>query len=104
VADSLLVTADSVAMVSDAVATGKPIGLIPVRPTFGGRLMMSLMERLRPGRRMHPRDLRFFWEALNNEGLVGTVAEPRGGRVPDLNRIVATRVRAVLNAGSGASR
>src|SRR5206468_10978511 len=100
----IFATADSVAIVSDAIATGKPVGLIPVRPTFGGRLMMSLTERVRPGRRMHPRDLRFFWEALDNDGLIGTVAEPRGGRVPDLNRIVATRVKAVLNAGSGASR
>jgi hypothetical protein len=103
-ADSLFVTADSVAMVSDALATGKPVGLIPVRPTVGGRLTMSLLDRLRPGHRVPPRDLRYFWEALENDGLVGTVDAPRSGGAPSVNRTVARRVKALLSAGSGASR
>ena len=103
-ADQLFVTADSVSMVSDAIATGKPVGLIPVRPTLGGRLAIGALERLRPGARIVPHDLRHFWETLVADQLVGTVGEPRGGGAPDLNRAVAERVRALLNGESGASR
>lgn len=103
-ADSLFVTADSVAMVSDAIATGRPVGLIPVRPTVAGRLTMSLLDRLQPGRRVPPRDLRYFWEALANDGLVGTVDAPRSRGAPNVNQIAAKRVEALLSDGSGASR
>ena len=30
---------------------------------------MSVMDRLRPGRRLYPRDLRFFWAALKEQWL-----------------------------------
>lgn len=103
-ANSLFVTADSVAMVSDAIATGKPVGLIPVKATFCGRLAMGLFDRLRPGRRVHPRDLRFFWNALDDGELVGTVGKPRRSHGADVNRAVAERVKAILNAGSDASQ
>jgi mitochondrial fission protein ELM1 len=103
-ADSLFVTADSVAMVSDAIATGKPVGLISLRPTLGGQLAMSLFNRLRRGRRMLPRDLRYFWDELLTNGFAGTVSEPRHGLAPNVNRIAAERARVVLNAGNGASR
>jgi mitochondrial fission protein ELM1 len=102
--DSFFVTADSVAMVSDAIATGKPVGLIPVKATFGGRLTMGLLDRLRPGRRVHPRDLRFFWNALDDGDLVGTVGNPRRSDGANVNRAVAERVKAILNAENGASR
>jgi len=95
-ADSIFVTADSVAMVSDAIASGKPVGLIPIEPTLGGRLVMAVSDRLRPGKRMYPRDLRFFWRSLVEQGLAGTVDEPVRGQPPDLNRLVAERARAVL--------
>ena len=36
-ADEQFVTADSVSMISEAVVTGKPIGLIPVEPDARGR-------------------------------------------------------------------
>jgi mitochondrial fission protein ELM1 len=103
-ADSLFVTADSVAMVSDAIATGEPVGLIPVKATLCGQLIMDLFDRLRPGRPLHPRDLRFFWKALDDGELVGTVGEPRLSHGADVNRVVAERVKAIVNAGSGASR
>jgi hypothetical protein len=102
-ADSLFVTADSVAMVSDAIATGKPVGVIPVRPTVGGRLAMSLLDRLRPGQRIPPRDLRHFWKALDDSDLAGTVEEPHHGDAMNVNEVVARRVKAILNGGSGAS-
>jgi len=72
-ADEIFVTADSVAMVADAVATGKPVGLVPIAKTALGAVATALADRLRPGHRLYPRDLRFFWAALKKEGLRGTL-------------------------------
>lgn len=96
-ADSIAVTADSVAMISDAIATAKPVGLVPVRSTAMGKLMMWLMARVRPDRRVHPRDLRFFWRSLREGGLVGSLSEPTCGPIADLNSLVAARAKARLN-------
>jgi mitochondrial fission protein ELM1 len=93
-ADQLFVTADSVAMVSDAIATGKPVGLIPIEPTLAGRAYMAVLPR---GTRMRPRDLRFIWKALADQQLVGTMDEPPSGSPPDINAMVADRVRALLS-------
>ena len=98
-ADTIFVTADSVAMVSDAILTGKPVGLLPIRPTVLGRAYMRLSDRLRPGKRVFPRDLRYFWAALDERRLVGTLEQPRNGMVPDLAAMVAERVRGLLQAG-----
>jgi mitochondrial fission protein ELM1 len=100
-ADTIAVTADSVAMISDAVVTKKPVRLIPVRATLGGRILMRLMDQVRPGQHIQPRDLRFFWKALEEEHFVG----PRDNRsaVPDLAGLVADRVTAIL-AGHRALR
>lgn len=95
-ADTILVTADSVAMVSDAILAGKPVGLLPIRPTVLGRAYMGLADRLWPGKRIFPRDLRHFWAALDKSALVGTLEQPRGGQVPDLAAMVAERVRNLL--------
>jgi uncharacterized protein len=96
-ADSITVTADSVAMISDAIMTGKPVGIVPVRATLLGRLTMGLMDRVRPGRRVHPRDLRFFWKALEQKRLVGTVENPARGDVPDILGLVTGRVKSILS-------
>jgi hypothetical protein len=95
-ADTIFVTADSVAMVSDAILTAKPVGLLPIRPSLLGRAYMRLADRLRPGKRVFPRDLRFFWAALDADGLVGTLEQPCGGPVPDLAAMIADRVRGLL--------
>jgi uncharacterized protein len=95
-ADSIWVTADSVAMVSDVIATRKPLSLVPIRPTWFGRLGMDFVDRLRPGRRMRPRDLRFFWRGLREHGLVGTNFR----EIPDLTRIVGERIQELLSARS----
>jgi mitochondrial fission protein ELM1 len=92
-ADSIFVTADSVAMVSDAVLTGKPVGMIPVRPTALGRAYARILG---PNRKMHPRDLRFFWAGLDRQGLAGTLQQPRAGRVPDVTATVAEQVLNLL--------
>lgn len=94
--DSIFVTADSVAMVGDAVSTGKPVGLVPIRRTLAGAVYMELMARIRPGRRVRPRDLRFFWAELDRNGLVGTVRRPISNALPDLSAEIAERVRRLL--------
>lgn len=95
-ADEIFVTADSVAMVADAVTTGKPVGLIPITESGLGRIVMTVMDRLRPGKRLYPRDLRFFWAALRKEGFGGTLEEPRASRPPDHSAEVAERVKRLL--------
>jgi mitochondrial fission protein ELM1 len=95
-ADEIFVTADSVAMVADAVTTGKPVGLIPIAKSSLGALAMSLMDRLRPDKRLYPRDLRFFWAALQQAGFGGRLEEPRASNPPDYSAEVAERVRRLL--------
>lgn len=97
-ADEIFVTADSVAMVADAVTTGKPVGLVPIAKTSFGKLVMSVMDRLRPRRRLYPRDLRFFWAALEREHFVGTLEAPKASNPPDYAKIVAERVRPLLES------
>lgn len=95
-ADDIFVTADSVAMVADAVTTGKPVGIIPIQKSGLGRFVMNLMDRLRPGRRLYPRDLRFFWAALHEEGFGGTLDQPKASNPPDYAALVAERVKRLL--------
>ena len=95
-ADEIFVTADSVAMAADAVTTGKPVGIVPIGKSGLGRMVMSAMDRLRPGKRLYPRDLRFFWAALQKEGFGGTLDHPRAAHPSDYSAEVAARVRRLL--------
>jgi uncharacterized protein len=99
-ADEIFVTADSVAMTADAVTTGKPVALVPIARSRLGHMVMSVMDRLWPEKRLYPRDLRFFWAALKEAGYWGTVDEPRASRPPDYAEMVAERVRQLF-AGRG---
>jgi mitochondrial fission protein ELM1 len=92
-ADEIYVTADSVAMTAEAVTTEKPVGLVPIAASRLGRIVMAVMDRLRPGKRLHPRDLRFFWAALKQAGYWGTLGEPVSSHPPDYAEVVAKRVR-----------
>jgi mitochondrial fission protein ELM1 len=92
-ADQIFVTADSVAMAADAVSTGKPVGFLPIEPSWLGRPVMAVMDVLRPSKRLFPRDLRFFWAALREAGYWGTLADPTASQPPDYAQLVAERVR-----------
>jgi mitochondrial fission protein ELM1 len=74
-ADEIHVTGDSVSMLSDAVASGKPVGLIPLEPD-GLAAFVQLVGRLR-GKPLRMRDLNRFWTDLRERELVGTVENPR---------------------------
>jgi uncharacterized protein len=95
-ADSIRVTADSVAMVSDAIWTGKPVGLVPVARSILGRVAIGTMDGVlrRP---LYPHDLRFFWRALADNGITDTLGRPRTSTGEEM-RTVLDRVRAILDA------
>lgn len=95
-ADEIYVTADSVAMISDAIATGKPVGLIPVERSGLGRIYIGMMDRLWPGHRVRPRDMRFFWRELEQRKLVGTLDQPCAGDTQNLAAVVAAQVSSIL--------
>lgn len=77
-ADEIYVTADSVAMISDAVATGKPLGLVIPDNSAWGRLFYSLAKAGLP---VPIRDVRRFWTSVQAQRLAGTVAHPLAGRL-----------------------
>src|SRR4051794_11658443 len=74
-ADEQFVTADSVSMISEAVVTGKPIGLIPVEPDSRGRRRLG-----RDPEKTRIRDPRRFWKDLEAQKLAGTVDAPVRGK------------------------
>lgn len=96
-ADSIRVTADSVAMLSDAIWTGKPVGLVPVTRSVLGRAVMSMLDAMRPGRRTYPQDLRFFWRALREVGVTDDPAKPQTS-TNDVKRMVMGRVQPILES------
>jgi mitochondrial fission protein ELM1 len=93
--DEIHVTGDSVSMLSDAVASGKPVGLIPLEPDRIQKFVRSVGE-LR-GKPFRMRELDKFWTDLRARGLVGTVDEPRCGTIEVSPLHVA--VEAVLSLG-----
>lgn len=95
-ADEIYVTADSVAMVADAVNTGKPVGMVPIAKSALGKATTMLADRLLPGKRLFPRDLRFFWASLQEHGFGGTIDKPRASDPPDFTKEIAKRVRRLL--------
>ena len=78
-ADEIHVTGDSVSMLSDAVATGKPVGLVPLEPDEVAIFVRSVGRLRRRPFRM--REVEKFWDDLRTRGLVGSVEQPRCGRL-----------------------
>jgi len=92
-ADEHVVTADSVSMISEAVLTGKPVALVPVALDAEG-------ERRLGSSRAPIRDLRRFWAALHDQGLVGPVEAPRANSVEPPVRTAAAAVLRLLATAS----
>lgn len=94
-ADEIHVTADSVAMLSDAVATGKPVGMIEPEKTLSGKFFYAF-EKL--GIEVPVRDIRRFWSGIRARKLAGTVDEPVAGRLePDPLDEAVSAVRKLLD-------
>ena len=77
-ADEIFVTADSVAMLSDAIASGKPVGVVEPDQNLAGRFFYGLDS---VGIAPPVRDIRRFWRAMIDQGLAGTVDDPKRGKI-----------------------
>jgi hypothetical protein len=97
--DEIYVTADSVSMISEAVLSGKPVGLIPIRRSFRGRLALWVYEW--PLRRAAFPNFAKFWNLLKNEGLVGSVDRPIASEVNDTVEQAADAVRKLMAGEAG---
>ncbi|HZU52133.1 MAG TPA: ELM1/GtrOC1 family putative glycosyltransferase, partial [Sphingomicrobium sp.] len=98
-ADEIHVTGDSVSMLSDAVTSGKPVGLIPLQPNRLAKFL-EWAGKVR-GRPFRMRDLEKFWNDLRARGLVGTIEHPRFGTLDVSPREIAVAaVRATLEGRS----
>lgn len=89
--DELFVTADSLSMISEAILTGKPVGIVPIEFSPLGRVALN-SGPLASGRR----DIRKFWKGLEEGGLTGTIDAPISARVEDPVVTAANAVRALL--------
>jgi mitochondrial fission protein ELM1 len=95
--DEIHVTGDSVSMLSDAVASGKPVGLIPLERNYVSRFVRWVGD-LR-GRPFRMRELDKFWTDLRARGLVGTIEEPRCGKLDDSSlELALERIRALATS------
>ena len=95
--DEIYVTADSVSMLSEAILSGKPVGMIPIRRSFRGFVGKWLFEQ--PfGRRLLP-NLQNFWTLLDGHKVVGTVELPVASQVCDTVERAADAVRSLWAPG-----
>ncbi len=95
-ADEIYVTADSVAMVSDAIATGKPVGLVMPEKNASGRIFYGLEQFGFP---LPVRDIRRFWTSMINQGLAGSVEKPDAGKMAvDPLAQALTAVRSIMDS------
>lgn len=78
-------------MISEAVLTGNPVGLIPVELDDEGVRKLGT-----DGVSDSRRDIRKFWAGLQAKGLVGTVEEPMRGKVDDPVKQAAEAVKRLL--------
>ena len=73
-ADEIYVTGDSVSMISDAIATGKPVGIIRPTKTLMGSFLYSLARAI--GRTVPVRDIERFMNSVLDHEAAGTVEKP----------------------------
>jgi mitochondrial fission protein ELM1 len=95
-ADEIHVTADSVSMISEAVFTGRPVSIIPIRRSVRGQIARWLFE---PFGLVTLPNFPNFWELLQRRGLVGTVELPVASQVCDTVERAALAVRSLLGPG-----
>jgi len=95
-ADVIFVTADSVSMLSEAIVTGKPVGMIPARLTEAGLRGVGERSKKLFDFRSPRRDPRKFWAQLEEMALVGTVDVPRACPTQNPAKTAARAVRSLL--------
>ena len=94
-ATEIFVTGDSVSMLSEAILTGKPVGLVPIEQDDKGRRKLGQAPQ-DAGRDARRRDLRRFWDYLRDEELVGTIECPVASQVENPVDTAARSVRKLL--------
>lgn len=94
-ADEIFVTADSMSMLSEAVLTGNPVGIVDVELNATGRKWLG-KEAEAAGRAGHKRDLGKVWQALKDGGYAGTIDAPAQRDAANPVDQVARRVLALL--------
>jgi mitochondrial fission protein ELM1 len=94
-ADEIFVTGDSVSMLSEAILTGRPVGLLPIEQDEKGRRKLGQAPQ-DAGPDARRRDLRRFWDYLTEQKLIGTVDEPVAAEVENPVATAARAVRALL--------
>lgn len=99
-ADTIRVTADSVSMVSDAIWTGKPLALVPIKQSTLGRIVMRASDAI--DQALYPQDLRIFWRTLSQLGLGNQLAVPGASPAEELRRVLV-RVDPLLDGLTAAS-
>jgi mitochondrial fission protein ELM1 len=95
-ADELFVTGDSVSMLSESILTGKPVGLVPIEQDDRGRRKLGDVPR-DAGPDARRRDLRRFWNYLEDEALIGTIEQPIAAKVENPVETAARAVRRLLD-------
>lgn len=94
-ADEIYVTGDSVSMMSDAIATGKPVGIIRPAKTFFGRVLYGLSRATDRG--VPVRDIGRFIDSVLERRLAGTIEHPLAGQVePDPLETAVAAIRKLL--------
>jgi mitochondrial fission protein ELM1 len=91
--DEIYVTADSVSMLSEAILTGKPVGMIAISRTVKGWISQAARRMGLPSRA----DLARFWRFLTVNNLVGSVESPVASKVDGTAATAASAVRNVLD-------
>jgi len=93
-ADEIYVTADSVSMISEAVLTGKPVGLVPIARSARGKIRRWLHGCGIVGRGVP--DFPAFWRVLAGQAMAGDVDSPVASRAQDSVELAARAVRRLL--------
>jgi mitochondrial fission protein ELM1 len=94
-ADEIFVTGDSISMLSEAILTGKPVGLVPIEQDEKGRRKLGKVPQ-EAGPDARRRDLRRFWDYLRERRLVGTVDKPVAATVENPVKTAARAVSELL--------
>lgn len=95
-ADEVMVTGDSMAMVAEAILSGKPVGLLPLELTDEGVRKLGL-EAAPEGSSSKRRDLRRFWDTLWRNGLAGTIDEPKATVIQPPATVAAVELLSLLD-------
>jgi mitochondrial fission protein ELM1 len=95
-ADEIFVTGDSMAMITEAILSGAPVGIVPLALTSSGRHKLG-NQPAADGSRSRRRDLRRFWTGLWKSGLAGTLDEPKRGAKQIPSKQAADAVRRLLD-------